>query len=101
MNDAWASIPRRYPGAVTVAAIETVLWVGILVVVATVALLLLVIAPWKSVRDEPPLDADVETRLLLGEDPAKIAADVDADVEADTETRQAPVVDLDGGTATE
>ncbi len=73
-----------------VVAVDTVLWVGIVVIVATLALLLLVIAPWKSVRNEPPLDDDVETRLLLGEDPARIAADVDA-----AEARHAPVVDLD------
>ena len=53
----------------TVVAADAVLWVGIVEVVATVALLLLVIAPWKSVRNEPPLDDDVEARLLLGEDP--------------------------------
>ena len=74
----------------TVVAADAVLWVGIVVVVATVALLLLVIAPWKSVRNEPPLDDDVEARLLLGEDPAKIAADVDA-----ADARRAPVVALD------
>ena len=74
----------------TVVAADAVLWVGIVEVVATVALLLLVIAPWKSVRNEPPLDDDVEARLLLGEDPAKIAADVDA-----ADARRAPVVDLD------
>jgi len=79
---------------VNVVAVDTVLWVGIVVVVATVALILLVVAPWRSVRDEPPLDRDVETRLLLGEDPAKIAADVDA-----ANARRAPVVDLDAGAA--
>lgn len=78
-----------------VVAVDTVLWVGIVVVVATVALILLVVVvPWRSVRDEPPLDRDVETRLLLGEDPAKIAADVDA-----ANARRAPVVDLDAGAA--
>lgn len=74
----------------TVVAADTVLWVGIVVVVATVALLLLLVAPWRSVRAEPQLDADVETRLLLGEDPATVAADVDA-----REAERAPVVDLD------
>jgi hypothetical protein len=77
-------------GSVTVLGADTVLWVGIVVVVATLALLLVVIAPWKSVRNEPPLDDDIETRLLLGEDPAKIAADVDV-----ADARRAPVIDLD------
>lgn len=90
MNTVGAARAPRYPGGMSVVAVDTVLWVGIVVVVATVALLLLVIAPWKSVRNEPPLDDDVEARLLLGEDPAKIAADVDA-----AEARRAPVVDLD------
>jgi hypothetical protein len=52
---------------------------------------LLVWAPWKSVRNEPPLPDDVETRLLLGEDPEQIAADADA---ADARARRATVVDL-------
>lgn len=59
--------------------VDAVVWVGAAVVVAAVALLLLVVAPWRSVRDEPPLDDDIETRLLLGEDPATVALDADAD----------------------
>ena len=58
-------------------------------VLAAVVLLLVVVAPWKSVRDEPPLDDDIETRLLLGEDPAKVAADADA-----VEARRARVRDI-------
>ena len=30
-----------------------------------VVLVLIIVAPWKQVRDEPPLDKDVETCLLL------------------------------------
>jgi len=56
----------------------TVLIVGGAVVLFAVAFLVLVLAPWKSIRNEPPLDADIETRLLLGEDPAEVAADADA-----------------------
>jgi hypothetical protein len=40
----------------------------LLVIVAVVCVLLLVlivIAPWRRVRDEPPIPRDVETRLLL------------------------------------
>lgn len=74
----------------TVIGVDTVVWVGGLVVLAAVAVLLLVIAPWKSVRREPPLDEDIETRLLLGEDPAKVAADADA-----ADSRRAAVLDLE------
>jgi hypothetical protein len=38
-------------------------------VVAVALLLLIVVAPWKQVRDEPPLDPDVETKLLLRRNP--------------------------------
>lgn len=48
------------------------------VLLAVVVLALIVFAPWKSVREEPPLDDDIETRLLLGEDPATVADDADA-----------------------
>ena len=34
-------------------------------VLSVVVLVLIVVAPWKQVRDEPPLDKDVEARLLL------------------------------------
>jgi hypothetical protein len=64
---------------------------GVLFVLGVVVLVLLVWAPWKSVRREPPLPDDVETRLLLGEDPEQIAADEDA---AEQRSRRATVVDL-------
>ena len=61
-------------------AVDTALaLIGVVCVTAAVVLVLLIIAPWKSVRAEPRLDDDIETRLLLGEDPASIAADVDAE----------------------
>jgi hypothetical protein len=75
---------------VTVVGVDTtVLLVAGACVLAAVVLALLVVAPWKGVRNEPPLDDEVETRLLLGEDPAQIAADVDA-----AEPRGAVVRDL-------
>jgi hypothetical protein len=37
----------------------------VIAVASVVVLLLIIIAPWKQVRDEPPLDKDVEARLLL------------------------------------
>lgn len=52
--------------------------VWIIVGAAVVLLALIVIAPWRRVRAEQPLDPVVETRLLSGEDPHAIAADLDA-----------------------
>ena len=37
----------------------------IIAIASVVVLVLIVIAPWRRVREEPPLDPDVETRLLL------------------------------------
>jgi len=37
----------------------------VVAVSSVVILVLIVVAPWKQVRDEPPLDKDVEARLLL------------------------------------
>ncbi len=44
-------------------------FVGLVVGASTVALLMILIAPSRRVRAEQPLPRDVETRLLLGEDP--------------------------------
>jgi hypothetical protein len=43
--------------------------VGIVVGASAAALLMILIAPSRRVRAEPPLSRDVETRLLLGMDP--------------------------------
>ena len=76
----------------SVLAADTALVVaGLAFVMGVVVLVLLVWAPWKSVRAEPPLPDDVETRLLLGEDPRQIAADEDA---AEARARRASVIDL-------
>lgn len=69
----------------TAIGVDTVLVAGVVVVVAAVAVFVLLLAPWKSVRNEKPLDTDTETRLLLGEDPAQVAADVEA-----SEARRGP-----------
>jgi hypothetical protein len=75
-----------------VIAADTVLVLaGLAFTLGVVVLVLLVWAPWKSVRNEPPLPDDVETRLLLGEDPEQIAADADA---AEARARRGTVVDL-------
>jgi hypothetical protein len=44
-------------------------FVGLVVGASVVALLMILIAPSRRVRAEPPLPKDVETKLLLGEDP--------------------------------
>jgi hypothetical protein len=77
---------------VTVFAADTAVVVaGLAFLLGVVVLVLLVWAPWKSVRNERPLPDDIETRLLLGEDPDQIAADQDA---AEAGARRATVVDL-------
>src|SRR5262249_14772073 len=86
---------RGRPGSlrpVTVLAVDTaVVLAGAAFVLGVVVLVLLVWAPWKSVRKERPLPDDVETRLLLGEAPAEIAADEEA---AEARSRRATVVDF-------
>ena len=67
----------RYPRPVTLAVDSAVLVIGIVCVLAAVVLVAVIVAPWKSVRDEGPMDRDVETRLMLGEDPKAIADDLD------------------------
>ena len=44
-------------------------FVGLIVGASVVALLMIAIAPSRRVRAERPLPRDVETKLLLGEDP--------------------------------
>ena len=47
-------------------ALEFTTTVLVIIAIASVlVLVLIVVAPWRRVRDEPPLDPDVETRLLL------------------------------------
>lgn len=59
-----------------VVAIDWLPWIVGLCVLSAVVLVLIVIAPWKRVRDEPGLDDEAETRLLLGEDPEAIDRDL-------------------------
>lgn len=44
-------------------------FVGLVVGASAVGLLMIVIAPSRRVRAEPPLPRDVATKLMLGEDP--------------------------------
>jgi len=47
-------------------ALQFTTTVLVIIAVASVVLLVpIVAAPWRRVREEPPLDPDVETRLLL------------------------------------
>ena len=48
--------------------------VGLIVGASAVALLMILIAPSRRVRAEPPLPRDVETSLLLGQDPDQVIA---------------------------
>ena len=43
--------------------------VGLVVGASCVAVLMIVIAPSRRVRAEPPLPRDIATKVLLGEDP--------------------------------
>lgn len=60
-------------------------------VAVLIIVVVLIIAPWKRVRSEPPLPEDVETRLLLGE----TFAQVDAETNPSAPTSMPPVVNLD------
>jgi hypothetical protein len=77
-------------------ALEANQWVAIFLGAAClVALLIIVVAPWRKVREEPPLRDEVETRLLLGDDPSEIAEEEESEgAEAPSEPR-ADVVELD------
>jgi hypothetical protein len=59
-----------------VLAVDSLVWIAALSVLSVIVLLLIVIAPWKRVRAERPLDPEIETRLLLGEDPDEIDRDI-------------------------
>jgi hypothetical protein len=70
--------------------LDWVPWIVALCVLSVVVLVLIIVAPWKRVRDEHGLDDETETRLLLGEDPEKIDRDL-AEREAE---RRAHVADF-------
>lgn len=77
-------------------ALQTLSAIAIALVVVSVLLLgTLIVAPWRAVRGEPPLDDEVETRLLLGEDPTEIAEDEDEAKAAEGRERADTVVKLD------
>ncbi len=80
----------------TLAWNNAVLLASLLAVVCVAAIVLIVVAPWKRIRAEPPLPDDVETRLLLGEDPEEI---LEEEIEEEEEAREhregGEVFDLD------
>jgi hypothetical protein len=93
------------PSPVAVSASSVVLIT--IAILSVVVLALNIVAPWKQVREEPPLDQDVETRLLLhrpnpeeptGEIPAARVTDLAAgepDGGAGSDTDFAELRDLD------
>lgn len=76
--------------------LETNQWVAILLGVACLAaLLIIVVAPWSKIRAERPLPNEVESRLLLGDDPAKIAQEEDEERNQPSSSPRADVLELD------
>jgi len=76
--------------------LETNQWVAILVGVACLAVLVvIVVAPWRRIRSEPRIPGDVETRLLLGENPKDIAEEEDEEEAEGPSGPRADVLDLD------
>ncbi|HUV10829.1 MAG TPA: hypothetical protein VMX12_07600 [Acidimicrobiia bacterium] len=73
----------------TILAADALTWAVAIAVVSVVALVLIIVAPWRTVRREPPLADEIEARLLLGEDPDAIDRDLAA-----RDRPPAPVTDL-------
>ena len=77
-------------------ALQTNQWVAILVGIACLlALVVIVVAPWRRIRSEPRMRGDVETRLLLGDDPKEIAEEEDEEEAEGPSGPRADVLDLD------
>jgi hypothetical protein len=76
------------------AAITVVTWIAVVCALSVVGFLLILIAPWRWLsspnRESRRLDKDIETRLLLGEDPEALAEELDARARA----RRASVAEL-------
>ncbi len=77
---------------VMIIATDALPWILGVAVVSAVALLLIIVAPWRTVRREAPLAGEIEARLLLGEDPDAIDRDLAA-----REAPPATVTDLHRG----
>jgi hypothetical protein len=65
-----------------VAAIAVVTWIAVVCALSVFGFLLILVAPWRWLssadRESRRLDTDIETRLLLGEDPDELAEELDA-----------------------
>jgi hypothetical protein len=62
----------------SLAAITVITWIAAVCGLSAFAFLLIVVAPWRRVRSESRrLDQEVETRLLLGENPDQLADELD------------------------
>jgi hypothetical protein len=48
----------------------------IVAVISVVLLVLIIVAPWRQVRDEPPMDKSVEAKLLLHRNPDEPTGEV-------------------------
>jgi hypothetical protein len=48
----------------------------IVAIISVVLLVLIIVAPWRQVRDEPPLDKSVEAKLLLHRNPDEPTGEV-------------------------
>jgi hypothetical protein len=48
----------------------------IVAVVSVVLLVLIIVAPWRQIRDEPPMDKAVEAKLLLHRNPDEPTGEV-------------------------
>jgi hypothetical protein len=57
-----------------------------------VVVVFIVIAPWRTIRQEPPIPEEAETRLLLGED----FAHVEDELQAHEPDSEATVSEVDG-----
>jgi hypothetical protein len=78
-------------------ALEANQWVAIVLgSLCLVALAIIVVAPWRKVRAEHGLPDEVESRLLLGEDPKEIAEEEDhAEPSESSASPRAEILDLD------
>ena len=67
----------------TLAAVTVITWIAVVCGLSLVVLLVIVVSPWPRLEKEPRrLDDDVETRLLLQEDPEELADELDAEESA-------------------
>jgi hypothetical protein len=48
----------------------------VVAVISVVLLVLIIVAPWRQVRDEPPMDKAVEAKLLLHRNPDEPTGEV-------------------------